>query len=290
MRITFTRTGDRRYRVVAERERAVGVVVEPAPGFDAHLPHDLVHFLVERHWGLRTGICVDLAAGGDAGTFRPLARRLDRREAGTREGLATSGAERDRSEVLSAAVFAAWQSHAGHVAPGSEYVRNIAVAANVTLAELDAIMPACDEMARRWHALPSDGSLSLEWPSGEGAHRPRCGRRPRPHTERPLQGRRDSRPRLARGNDRLPRRLRLGRRRTGRGGVAVTAQRTHLGMVALSAPRVLLVAQQQTFRKVRASSPKGSWADPPLALNSVPHSEYRIPADVPLPFRGAPPQ
>ena len=32
-------------------------------------PHDLVHFFVEQHFGLRDGIFGQLAAGGDAHTF-----------------------------------------------------------------------------------------------------------------------------------------------------------------------------------------------------------------------------
>ncbi|MEX2446540.1 MAG: hypothetical protein WD734_04300 [Dehalococcoidia bacterium] len=63
MRITFIRTGDRRYRVEVRRETPPDLVMEPAPGFDADLPHDLVHLLVEQHWGLREGIYGDLAAG-----------------------------------------------------------------------------------------------------------------------------------------------------------------------------------------------------------------------------------
>lgn len=108
MEIAFTRTGERRYRVVARREASTDLAMEPAPGFDSHLPHDLVHFLVERHWRLHEGIYGDLAAGGDAGTFRPFEAVRDRRWAKKHAGLATSGRDMDRSEALAAAAFAAW--------------------------------------------------------------------------------------------------------------------------------------------------------------------------------------
>ncbi len=69
--VTFTKTGARRYRVAATRDKAPELVMDPAPGFDSFLPHDLVHFLVECEWGIQNGIFGQLAAGGDAGTFRP---------------------------------------------------------------------------------------------------------------------------------------------------------------------------------------------------------------------------
>src|SRR3954470_21859195 len=47
--------------------------MNPAPGFDVRLPHDLLHFVVERELGIRHGIFGQLAAGGTAGTFHPTA-------------------------------------------------------------------------------------------------------------------------------------------------------------------------------------------------------------------------
>ena len=48
MRVTFTKTGDHRYGVSVERESASNLKMHPAPGYDDWLPHDMVHFLVER--------------------------------------------------------------------------------------------------------------------------------------------------------------------------------------------------------------------------------------------------
>jgi len=170
MQVSFTRTGERRYRVVARRTGAPELVIEPAPGFDAHLPHDLVHFLVERHWGLREGIYGDLAAGGDAGTFRPTEGARDRRWVKKHAGLVTSGRDMDRSEALAAAVFAAWQGHRGAVERASDYARSAAALAGVTAAELAAVMPACDEAADAWRALRTGESMTLEWPYPEGPY------------------------------------------------------------------------------------------------------------------------
>jgi hypothetical protein len=65
VQVTFTRTLERRYRVTIDRERAGRVVIEPAPGYHAHLPHDLLHFLVEAELRIGYGIFGRFAAGAD---------------------------------------------------------------------------------------------------------------------------------------------------------------------------------------------------------------------------------
>lgn len=56
MELVFARTGTRRYPVEAHRDAAPDVVTDPAPGYDDHIPHELVHFFVEGHWRLSNGI------------------------------------------------------------------------------------------------------------------------------------------------------------------------------------------------------------------------------------------
>ena len=171
MRITFTRTGERRYRVTAEREGAPTVAIEPAPGFDEHLPHDLVHFLVEQHWRLREGIFGDLETGGTAGTFLPTEGQRDRRWAKKHGGLATSGRDMDRSEALAEAAFGAWQVHAGRMPAGSQYQRDTLAKAGVSAEEIAALLPVLDEASARWRALPIGGSMTLEWATPAGSRR-----------------------------------------------------------------------------------------------------------------------
>ncbi len=52
MDVTFRRTGERRYAVVVQVGDGPAQVMDPAPGFDAHVPHDLVHYVVEAELGL----------------------------------------------------------------------------------------------------------------------------------------------------------------------------------------------------------------------------------------------
>src|SRR5215216_4552390 len=69
MILVFSRTGERRYAVEAHREGFPDVVMNPAPGYDPLIPHDMMHLVVEAQLGLTRGIFGQLAAGGTAGTF-----------------------------------------------------------------------------------------------------------------------------------------------------------------------------------------------------------------------------
>ena len=69
MILVFQRTGERRYAVEAQRPGRPVVVMNPAPGYDRLIPHDMMHLVVEAQLGLNRGVFGQLAAGGDAGTF-----------------------------------------------------------------------------------------------------------------------------------------------------------------------------------------------------------------------------
>jgi hypothetical protein len=148
MNVTFTRTGERRYSVRVEREREPRVLVmDPAPGFDAFLPHDLLHFLVESELGIASGIFGQLAQGGDAGTFRPAERasgRSKRRGERLRRAGKTDAAV---SEMLTHEVGTAWRKRTS--------VRG----------ELQSLAVRVREVALLWRAVEVGGSLTLTWPS-----------------------------------------------------------------------------------------------------------------------------
>jgi hypothetical protein len=69
MQVEFHRTGERRYSVVVHRNGLPPLRMDPAPGYDRLMPHDMLHFVVEKELGLRRGIFGQIAAGGTSGTF-----------------------------------------------------------------------------------------------------------------------------------------------------------------------------------------------------------------------------
>lgn len=145
MEVTFRRTGERRYSVIARPERWPAVTMDPAPGFDPRLPHDLVHYAVEREHGIELGVFGQLAAGGNLRTFRRLDATPDRRLRRRGERLAREHIEElARSERLAAEVLRAWTTGAR--------------------SGLEGVCAQLDELSARWSALGIGGTLAVDWP------------------------------------------------------------------------------------------------------------------------------
>jgi hypothetical protein len=120
MSVTFVRTGDRRYAVRASVEGMPDMEMNPAPGYDPLMPHDLQHFIVERALGIDGAIYGQLAAGGTVGTFRSLAKSSEpraasreRRKQDRRSSRLMSGHLEDcaRSERATYVCWHDWLSH-----------------------------------------------------------------------------------------------------------------------------------------------------------------------------------
>ncbi|MEZ4238716.1 MAG: hypothetical protein R3F59_21705 [Myxococcota bacterium] len=148
MQVEFRRTGERRYGVFVHRGGEV-LAMDPAPGFDPHIPHDLVHFVAERELGIARGLFGQLAAGGDAGTFHLVRDGADPRTERRRRRGRAAGAARWRAatgatptvEQAAQLCLAAW--HARPFDPGEAFP---AEAIRRAAAALDAV-------AARWAAL-----------------------------------------------------------------------------------------------------------------------------------------
>jgi hypothetical protein len=63
MEVTFTKAAGRRYVMTVVRERGPRLAPRQGPGYDDHLPHDAVHFLVEAEARLSGGVFGQIAAG-----------------------------------------------------------------------------------------------------------------------------------------------------------------------------------------------------------------------------------
>ena len=165
MDVTFRRTGERRYAVVAEPDGHPAVTMDPAPGFDPRLPHDLVHYAVEREHGIALGVFGQLAAGGNLRTFRRLDATPDRRLRRRGERLAREHlGELAHSERLAAEALRAWvrgpRPHADQ--------------------RLERVCAGLDELSARWQALGIGGELTLSWPERPHVPHPASGERHRP--------------------------------------------------------------------------------------------------------------
>jgi hypothetical protein len=157
MKVTFRKTGERRYDVRVSRERYPDLWCGTI-GYDDWLPHDLLHFVAEAEYGLDGAIFGDLAAGGNARIFQSFDQDLTTKLWRRQRIKPTRLSDGRRSEQL------AWELERGWRAR--------------TLPP--KLAQRLDGLAAEWRGLQIGQSLTLEWPRPEGRrrHPPRERRRP----------------------------------------------------------------------------------------------------------------
>jgi hypothetical protein len=185
MRVEFRKTGERRYAVIIRRENLPELKMEPAPGFDPLMPHDLLHFLVEQELGLRQGIFGQIALGGTAGTFHAVAseKSASRAEPRFRRDSARRGKKLlkqnlddcAQSERATYICLHDWFSHSEDAklrARAEDMKKNAdsvfeqmtgAERAKLNKTKRAEIRARMDELSRRWSALRVNESITLEW-------------------------------------------------------------------------------------------------------------------------------
>ena len=157
MRVTFTRTGERRYRISVTGPGVVESWMEPAPGYDARLPHDMAHFVVENELGIKGGVFGQLAAGGTANTFHPVDEARKRNL--VKRGRKIAARERKDallSERCVAVACGRWTNDP--LAPK--------MAEGVAEHDIERICRAFDMVSAKWRGLRIGESMVLTW-SGE---------------------------------------------------------------------------------------------------------------------------
>jgi len=181
MLLIFKRTGQRRYAVEARRTSFPDVEMNPAPGYDGCIPHDMMHMVVEAKLGLTRAVFGQLAAGGDAGTFH-----LSQQSQGTtrdlarlRKNLKARGQKllregRDESVQSERATYICWyewlsrsQSNIQTMAQQAKQVREVTPAKE--LRKLDGTMLAdifrhLDELSSHWSSLNIGEAMTVRWP------------------------------------------------------------------------------------------------------------------------------
>jgi hypothetical protein len=173
MDVSFERTGTRRYAVLVtvsgEPERAM----DPAPGYDDDIPHDLVHYVVEAELGFANGVYGSAAQG--AGTFTSRAehgesprerarrqRKRQRRERAVRARDERQGAEMQASERLAALCDVAWRRRHGQ---RPDPFRFPPVARPEDASRIERVVARLDSLAPLWRALPVGKRLVFAWPN-----------------------------------------------------------------------------------------------------------------------------
>lgn len=185
MVVVFRRSGERRYAIEIKRPPFSDLEMNPAPGYDRLVPHDLMHLVVEAQLGLPRGIFGQLFSGGDAGTFRPAANsNVSSREiARLRRRVKTRGTKllrdgHDDCAQSERATYICWQAWlarsrsaskkttAAVMAQQAREVRNVAGAELAALngKKLDEICEHLDELSSYWSNLKVGQSMAVRWP------------------------------------------------------------------------------------------------------------------------------
>jgi hypothetical protein len=203
MSVSFRRTGPRAYAVEVRRQGHATFVMDPAPGFDPLVPHDLLHLVVEDELALRGGIFGQLAQGGTAGTFfaRPGAtfdhpsatparvnskahRRTQARERRrtARRGRALLSQGRDDAACSERATFLCmyeWLARSGDpqrraraaaMREDAQHIRQLQAEHERKALDTNALARVCarlDTSSLQWASLYVGECLVVEWP-GEG--------------------------------------------------------------------------------------------------------------------------
>lgn len=152
MKVTFTRTGERRYRITVEGRGVVPSFMEPAAGYDERLPHDLAHFVVEQYLGLDGAVYGRLAAGGHQ--FQPVGAEQPRRGTKLRDKITAE--QRREAEFAERVIDIACRRWKGERYEGLP-------AKGVTDEDISRICAEYDAVSSQWSKLGVGRSMTLEW-------------------------------------------------------------------------------------------------------------------------------
>jgi hypothetical protein len=151
MIVTFTRTGERRYSVSVEGPNISPAKMDPAPGYDSRLPHDVAHFIVENELGIEGGIFGQMAIGG---ILRPVEQNSRVQRKAKKKRVAIFKANESDALFSEHAVWAAqsrWEKQA--IVPETK----------IAPTDIERICESFEAFATEWSALPVGGSIALEW-------------------------------------------------------------------------------------------------------------------------------
>ena len=184
MILLFRRTGQRRYGIEVKRSSFPDVEMNPAPGYDPWMPHDMLHLVVEAQLGLTRGVFGQLAAGGDAGTFHPIlnpqekpkqSARVRRRSSAKGKTLLREG--RDESAQSERATYICWyewlarsqtkerRAVANVTAKQARHLRELSnESPAITERKLEQILQHLDELSSHWSRLKVGESMVVRWP------------------------------------------------------------------------------------------------------------------------------
>jgi hypothetical protein len=190
VKVSFKRTGVRRYAVIVSVAEEQPRAMDPAPGYDDDIPHDLVHYVVEAELGFTHGVYGRAARG--AGTFittaardaSPRERAREQRKQKRRERALSTRDERHAGEMAASERLAALSDVAWRRKHGQrpDPLRSPPVMPAEDAALVERVVTRLDALAPVWRALLVGDELVLEWPELTPRQTDRCEVTPTPRS------------------------------------------------------------------------------------------------------------
>ena len=179
MDVEFTRRSDA--RVVVKVERDDGAILETSsPGGHDRLPHDLIHYVVERELGIDDGFWARLAAGVTYKNFRVVAPPVAKRSPSSPRRARRSPLKRKgvlEAEVLVGIFHDIWDGTAerewGSVRAFLDTIwspRTRSRADELDDATIRRVCRALDETEAAWRRVGAGESLRVSWPQQSVRH------------------------------------------------------------------------------------------------------------------------
>ena len=184
MKVEFCKIAERRYAVKLLRDGLPVLEMNPAPGFDDLMPHDLCHLIVEQVLHIENAIFGQAAKGG-ATTFRnqPSETSNTRNESRQRRKAKQKGKKAVKEHLddyakSERATFVCWQNwlskssdteskrRAAEMKETAENIFNQMSASEraiYTKENLEKVSLRMSELSRRWQSLKTGESLTVDW-------------------------------------------------------------------------------------------------------------------------------
>ena len=185
MRVEFCKTGERRYAVKILRRDSPILEMNPAPGFDELMPHDLCHLIVEQVLHIENAIFGQVAKDGNSLSFRDRPSETSntkndsrqRRKAKQKGKNAVKQHQEDYAKS-ERATYVCWQNwlskssdaqlkrRAEEMKETAENIFNQMSASEraiYTEENLEKVSRRMSELSRQWQSLKTGESMIVAW-------------------------------------------------------------------------------------------------------------------------------
>ncbi len=185
MKVEFRKTAERRYAIKILCKDSIDLEMNPAPGFDDLMPHDLCHLIVEQVLHIENAIFGQIAKNGTAGSFRdpPLENLNSKNDSRQRRKIKQKGKNlvKQNLEDLAKserATYVCWQNwlsnssdselkrRADEMKENAENIFNqmsVAERAIYTKENLAKVRLRMRELSQQWQNLKTGESMTVDW-------------------------------------------------------------------------------------------------------------------------------